>query len=410
MKQFLTVFRFTFLDTVRKKAFIVSTAILAVALVVACALAGIFAGDDEPANAESANAESAKAYYLDVNDRIPDAADALAAYGYLAERIGEADIARVKDEIREDKNLCLIEVGPEEKPAIRVYVKDFMNSVNTDALREALTRAWTQKSLAPAGLTPEEIAFATEPLPLYTEATGEMNMTSYVLGLVFSILMFFAVYMYGISVANSVATEKTSRVMETLVVSARPRNILFGKCLATGAAGLAQMLALGGIGALSYRAFVPANVGIPGLEFSLDGLSALTAAELVAYFILGYALYAMLNAVCGASVSRIEDVNSALMPVVFLSLFSFYAGYMTSVIGTSGAFEAIAVYVPFASPFGMPMRILNGQVTGAQVLASLGILAATLIVVSAVCVRLYEASVMYYGKRLKIADMFKLKN
>lgn len=409
MKQFLTVFRFTFLDTVRKKVFIVSTAILAVALAVACALVGILAGDDESAQ-ETAKAESAKVYYLDVNNRIPDAADALAAYGYLAERIGEADIARVKDEIREDKRLCLIEVGPEEKPAVCVYVKDFMNSVNTDALREALTRAWTQKSLAPAGLTPEEIAFATEPLSLYTEATGEMNMASYALGLIFTILIFFAVYMYGISVANSVATEKTSRVMETLVVSARPRNVLMGKCLATGAAGLMQMLILGAVAVLSYNVFVPADVNLLGLEFSLEGLSAITAVELIAYFILGYALYAMMNAVCGASVSRIEDVNSALMPVMFLALFSFYAGYMTSVVGSSGAFEAIARYVPFASPFGMPMRILNGQVTGGQVLASLGILALTLGIVSVVCVRLYEASVMVYGKRLKIADMFRLKN
>lgn len=409
MRQFLTVFRFTFLDTVRKKAFIVSTAILAAALLAACALAGIFSGGDGSAD-EPAPVDAAKAYYLDTNDRIPGAEDALAACGCFAERISEDDVPRVKDEIREDKSLCLIEVGSDEKPVVTVYVKDFMNSVNTDALREALTRAWTRNCLAPAGLTPEEIAFATEPLPFYTEAAGKMNVTSYVLGLVFTMLMFFAVYTYGISVANSVATEKTSRVMETLVVSARPRNILLGKCLATGAAGLAQMLALGGIGVLSYRAFVPAGASVLGLELSLEGLSALTAAELIAYFILGYALYAMLNAVCGASVSRIEDVNSALMPIVFLSLFSFYAGYMTSVIGTGGAFEAIARYVPFASPFGMPMRILNGQVTGGQTLVSLGILALTLLLVSVVCVRLYEASVLYYGKRLKIADMFKLKN
>lgn len=410
MKQFLTVFRFTFLDTVRKKALIVSTVILSVVMIAACVLIGILNGGSDEPDAQATPAEPTAVYYLDEEGALPGAEEALASYGYAARQIGRDDVERVKGEINGDNSLSLIEVINGEKPVIRVFVKDFMNSVDTNALREALTRAWTQKSLSPAGLTDEEIAFATEPLSLYTEATGEMNMASYALGLVFTILIFFAVYMYGITVANSVATEKTSRVMETLVVSARPRNVLFGKCLATGAAGLMQMLVLGTVAVLSYNVFVPADVNILGLEFSLEGLSAITAVELLAYFILGYALYAMMNAVCGASVSRIEDVNSALMPVMFLALFSFYAGYMTSVIGSSGTFEAIARYLPFASPFGMPMRILNGQVSGTQVLASLGILAATLLVISAICVRLYEASVMYYGKRLKITDMFKLKN
>lgn len=409
MKQMMTVFRFTYRDTVRKKAFRITTVIVMAVIVLACAAVNIFGGkSDAPGAAE--NESAARLFFLDEADAIPGAEEALAAYGYIAQRLTAQEKADVLAQVAEDGSLVLVETRAGERPEVCVYVKDFMSGVDTSAIKEALSAAWTQNQLLETGLSREEIAYVTQPLLLYQEAAGQMDMVSYCLGLVVTMIMFFSVYFYGLIVANSVAMEKTSRVMETLVVSARPRNILLGKCLASGAAGLTQLLLLLLTAVLSVKLFLPDGVSIMGMTLSVSGLSMVNILLLLAYFLLGFALYAMLNAVCGASVSRVEDVTSAEMPLAILAMASFYIGYISGVMGgSSGAMEAIAIYVPFCSPFGMPMRLLNGEVTMTQAAISLGILAATIAFVSAACTRLYEASVMYYGNRLRLKDMLKLK-
>lgn len=121
-------------------------------------------------------------------------------------------------------------------------------------------------------------------------------------------------------------------------------------------------------------------------------------------------MYSMLGAVCGASVSRIEDVNVAMMPLSLLSMISFYLGYFTFIAGrTGGVLEILARYLPFAAPFGMPARLLTGAATPAQAALSLAIMLVTLIALSAFSARLYAAGVMYYGKRLTLRDMLKMK-
>ncbi|MBQ2432796.1 MAG: ABC transporter permease, partial [Clostridia bacterium] len=120
----------------------------------------------------------------------------------------------------------------------------------------------------------------------------------------------------------------------------------------------------------------------------------------------GYALYALLYAVCGATVSRIEDISPALMPVSLISMLSFYVGYFTSIMGnSSGAIEWIARYIPFCAPFGMPFRLLNGSVTVGQCAVSLSVMVASIALVSGLCIKLYKASIMHYGNRLKIRDL-----
>ena len=241
------------------------------------------------------------------------------------------------------------------------------------------------------------------PLTCETKSAGALNPVGYTLGLVLSMVMFFAVFFYGYGVANSIATEKTSRVMETLIVSAKPTSILTGKCAAMGAVGLTQMGVLGAFGMLCAHFLIPQGVTIGGIPLTLEGLTALNGLYLVLFFLVGYAMYSMLGAVCGASVSRIEDVNVAMMPLSLLSMISFIAGR------TGGVLEILARYLPFAAPFGMPARLLTGAATPAQAALSLAIMLVTLIALSAFSARLYAAGVMYYGKRLTLRDMLRMK-
>ncbi len=412
MSSFLTVFKFTYKDALRKKSFKVSTIIILFIILAACITVRLLADDasetsDAPIEAASI---SGTIDYIDEGSLIANGADALRAFGYNVNAVplSELDASKAK---AKDGSCAVVKVDEVDgKPFITLSVENFMSSYDPIIISECLSKVYSESLLRDIGFTPEQIALSQTQLGYASEALGELNITGYVAGIVVSVLMFFCVYFYGVGVANSVSTEKTSRVMETLVVSAKPRSILAGKCVAMGLAGLTQMAALLLFGVVCVKLLVPSGITLFGMELSLAGLSFAKIVAMALYFLLGYALYAMMNAVCGASVSRIEDVNSAMMPVSMISLASFYVGYISTALGgSSTVMETISKYVPLCSPFGMPSLIINNTVSMSEVAISLAILLVTIVLVSILAARLYEAGVLHYGKRLKIKDMLKMK-
>lgn len=412
MKQFFAVFRFTYLDAVRKKSFRVTTILLLAVILAACLVPRLF-GDKPSERSESAAylpGAGETIYYLDEANAIPGGAETLKACGYAVEILRTADDADARTRVADDGSAALVTVSGGERPSITVTVKNFMSGFSSETVSSLLSGAWSAARLTDAGMDADAIQATLAPLSCETESVGSLNPVGYVLGLVLSMMMFFAVYFYGYGVANSIATEKTSRVMETLIVSAKPASILTGKCAAMGAVGLTQMGVLGAFGVLCARLLIPEGVTIGGVPLTLEGLTALNGLYLVLFFLIGYAVYSMIWAVCGASVSRIEDISNAMMPMSLLSLISFYLGYFTFIAGnTGGALELIACYLPFAAPFGMPARLLTGAATPIQALLSLGIMLVTLVFLALFSTRLYAAGVMYYGKRLTLRDMLRMK-
>ena len=112
---------------------------------------------------------------------------------------------------------------------------------------------------------------------------------------------------------------------------------------------------------LCYKFILPEGFQIAGVDLAVSGFTPKTLILLIIYFILGYALYAVMNSVCGAAVIKIEDLNSAMMPVSILVIIGFYLGYFTSVMGGgSGAMSKLAVYLPISSPFAVPFKLITG--------------------------------------------------
>jgi ABC-2 type transport system permease protein len=260
------------------------------------------------------------------------------------------------------------------------------------------------------GVSDEMIAVSQSILPTTTEMVGSMDFSGYLLGIMLLILMFFAIYYYGYGVSMSVANEKASRVMETLIVSAKPSHVLIGKCLAMGALGLAQLSSFLLLGAIGYQLLVPKGFLIAGMPLSLSAFTLSSAVLVLVYFVFGYSLYALMNAVCGAVVDKIEDLNSAMMPVMFISMVSFYVGYFTALTDVGGLMTKIAIYVPFCSPFVVPFKLLNGDISGVDLAISIALLIVAIVVVGWISIRLYTASVLHYGKRMKLKELYKIKN
>lgn len=412
MKQIFTVFAFTLKDAIRKKAFIISTAIILALIIGGSAVLAIFTGSTDATDEGTDEAPQKNiCYYLDEHDILPGVAEALTVL-YDVKEITAAEKEDVVAQIKEDKSISLLEVSAKNsQPLVTVYSKDFMSGAgaNISSVSQIINEVHSMNVLVNSGVDPDLVILSRQPVQYETVSAGEMNTSAYVIGIVFTLLMFFAIYYYGYGVAMSVATEKTSRVMETLIVSAKPSRILLGKCFGMGVLGIIQFAMIVLTGGLCLKFIIPSELLTQNSEFSLSVLNTETVAVMFVYFVLGYSLFAVMNAVSGALVSKIEDLNSAMMPVMLLSMVGFYLGYFVNILSPgSGIVQKIAMYLPISSPFIVPSSMLSNFIEPYQIVISVLILAFSVVAVGALSVKIYSASVLHYGKKLKFKDAVKM--
>ena len=416
MKQILTVFSYTFKEGVRKKAFWISTLVIMVLLGGMCAIPRVMTlFDKEEESAETKTEYSGTCYMADETGVFEKEIPYLKAVypGMNFKSIEQDEIKGLEKAVDESKsrNVAILSIQEKEAaPVLEITVSNFLSKVQVDTIADACNKIWQSHLLTEKGLEKGEVAVIQTPL-IYTEKfIGNMNLTEYIVGLLLTFVMFFAVYYYGYGVAMSISSEKTSRVMETLIISAKPSKILIGKCLAMGVVGLLQLVGLMAFAAFCYKFILPEGFQIAGVDLAVSGFTPKTLVFLIIYFILGYALYAVMNSVCGAAVSKMEDLNSAMMPVSILVIIGFYLGYFTSVMGGgSGAMSNLAIYLPISAPFAVPFKLITGEITMQELGISILLLVLAIVIVTMFSVRIYSASVMHYGNRLKWKELKKIK-
>jgi ABC-2 type transport system permease protein len=222
------------------------------------------------------------------------------------------------------------------------------------------------------------------------------------LGVVFVVLLFMSVVIYGMWVASGVAAEKSSRVMELMISAASPRQMLTGKVVGIGAAGLTQYLAIA-VPALVVLAFQDRIAeAILGPAWSqgtpIVGLTPALLAGYGVFFLLGFGLFALIYAAMGAFVSRPDDLQTLSLPLSLVAI----VGYLTAILalgGGGGGWIRMASFLPPFSPFVMLARIMVTAVQPWEVALSIGLLVVALAVVSVVATRMYAAGVLLYGQR-----------
>ena len=222
------------------------------------------------------------------------------------------------------------------------------------------------------------------------------------LGVVFVVLMFMTVIIYGMWVATGVAAEKSSRVMELMISAASPRQLLAGKVAGIGGAGLTQYLAIvvPALVVLTFQDRIAEAVLGPAWAAGTP-MVGLTPGLLVGYgvfFLLGFTLFALIYAAMGSFVSRPDDLQTLSLPLSFVAI----AGYLSAIAALSGGggmWTIIASFVPPLSPFVMLARLMIGAVPPWQVALSIGILLVSIVFVALVATRMYAAGVLLYGQR-----------
>jgi ABC-2 type transport system permease protein len=222
------------------------------------------------------------------------------------------------------------------------------------------------------------------------------------------VLIFMAIITYGTWVAMSVAEEKGSRVMELMLNATTPLQMLAGKVIGNGAAGLTQygiILAavVGGLLAQGpiHQMVVGSSSGAP-----FGGLDPVVLAAFVVLFVLGFLFYSLLYAALGSLVSRQEDVQSATSPLMMLV----FVGYFMSIFGLQAIDEPwvrISSFVPFFSPYLMLARVSAGHVAIWEFALAVVFLLAAIAIALFVAARIYSAGVLLYGQRVGLRQILR---
>jgi ABC-2 type transport system permease protein len=323
-------------------------------------------------------------------------------------RTDDPDAARQQVRDEELDGLLLITRGEDGDLSFE-YVSGSSSPTNRTSLliTQAASAIAISDRLERAGVSAGESAeifapadFTTTPANPQDARNEEDFGGSYMLAYAVVILTFMAILTYGQWVAQSVAEEKSGRVMELLITAATPRQLLTGKVLGTGAAGLTQYVVVIGAVIVGFLANGPVSemLGVAGSPIRLPELDPFFVLWFGAFFLLGFVLYATLYAAAGSMVSRIEDVQQAAGPLIFVAMAGYFASFAALNDPDAGWVQAISL-VPFFSPYLVPARMLLTNPSLGEVALALAILVATVVVAIWIASRIYSAGVLMYGQR-----------
>lgn len=219
-------------------------------------------------------------------------------------------------------------------------------------------------------------------------------------------LIYFAVIMYGNMIANEVAVEKSSRVMEILISSVSPITQMFGKIIGVALLGLTQFALFLVVGYQSLKTREAAMTGEVFNYFGLSDIPISTFVYAIVFFVLGYLLFAMMAAMLGSLVSRIEDAQQIITPMTLLIV----AGFMLAMFGLNtpeSSLVTITSFIPFFTPMLMFMRVGMLDVPFWQIGISILIMLATIGLFAVVGARVYRGGVLLYGRSSSLKDFKK---
>ena len=270
----------------------------------------------------------------------------------------------------------------------------------------ALTAIYSNLQLSKLGLTQSELASLSPSFNLEMKQTEEQEVKGNVLAIMLlSIVLFYAIYFCAYQVSTSITTEKTSKIIETLVTSTTPKTIVLGKTVGVGIVGIIQIVVLVSVALICANVCLPAGTldGIIDLSTITPFLGIMT----IIYFLLGYLVYALLYALTGSTVSKPEDVQSANGPVAILAVIGFYLAYFTMMNPTSDL-NTFASIFPFSSPFCVPFRIMMGVATPTQIAISLAVLVITMLIIAKISIKIYSSAILNYGSKIGLKDIINI--
>jgi ABC-2 type transport system permease protein len=369
-------------ERLRAKSFLISTAVLVVAILVIGIIARVAGGDDTDTTVVGVDGQAPSPEFAETLEQVAGTVDRdvtvveVDAGARRALDDGDADVVIVPDERRV------------------VYDGD----VDTE-LQAIVQQAWStaeiQQALLEAGIETDQVGDLLSPQPLTAttldddDKDGEEEGVAILTGTLAAILLFISLQVFGNYALVGVVEEKASAVVELLLVRVRADQLLAGKLLGIGAVALLQFVLaiLAGLVALAMS----------GLEIPGEVWSALPMAAI--WFLGGYALYSTLFALAGSLVSRQEDAQAAAAPILTVQIGAYLLIYIVGYVPESGLSRVLSVLPPIA-PFLMPMRTAAGAASVVEIATALVLLLVTTVATWKLSGRIYEQVLLRRGSRI----------
>ena len=337
----------------------------------------------------------------------PTAAD------FVVTAVGDVNAARAETADGRWTGLLGIERDDSGELAFVLYTDENAGGRTSTLVRQAATAFAVADRLDRLGIAAGDQATLFAPAqvdvrwpdPDKTEPTQDMQagISQDMLGFGMTILIFMIILMYGNWVAMSVVEEKSSRVMEVILNAATPFQLLAGKVIGVGSVAFTQYVAVVAAGLISLllQAPVTSMVAGTGAASLTQGLTPGLLLLFAAYGVLGFLLFASLFAAAGSLVSRTEDVNAVVMPLTLIATAGYLVGVYSSMglIDSDAGWVAILAMVPMTSPFMMLGRVSAAQAAPWEIVLSLALLVAAIVVAIWVAARIYAVGVLLYGSR-----------
>ena len=226
---------------------------------------------------------------------------------------------------------------------------------------------------------------------------GSDNAESSVIAYAGLVLLYIAILTYGNTVLTGVTEEKNNRVVEVLLATLQPWQMLGGKVLGIGILGLAQF-------ALTMAAAFAA-IRITG-AVSLPAFDLETVGVLVLWFLIGFAIYAALYAAAGSLTSRTEDAQSAALPMTMLAVVGFFVSF--SVLDDPSSLVArITTFIPFTAAFVVPIRNSLGAISWAEHALAVVVAVGAIVLLVLLAARIYAGGLLRFGGRVRIKEAWR---
>lgn len=404
MRQFINIFKFELSSYFKNKVFVGITLALVIGIAVVLffpRISSIFASDENSANAQK------DVILLSFTESINESSKITIPEELLGKKIEFTDksveeMTALVDSGKYDSAIAVISLTK----YVYIVKNKQMYDKTSSVIDGLLLEKYRMESMSALGVSPEK---ADEILSTAIESeliqTGKDQMQNFFYTYILIFALYMAIVLYGQLVATSVATEKSSRAMEVLITSAKPVNLMFGKVLGAGTAGLLQIAAVLG------SAFIFFNLNKASWEEndivnSIFNMPLSIMLYTMLFFVLGFLIYSFLYGAVGSLASKVEDINTSSMPITFLFIISFFVVMFSMASGNvDSPLMTVASYVPFTSPMAMFVRIAMSDVAAYEIIISVAILIASVVGIGVLSAKIYQIGVLLYGKPPKLSNI-----
>ena len=407
MKQFGKILKFELKSYLKNKMFVGITVFLVLAISVVMFLPNIISAFKPDGDTDQTAERPVMLVYAE------DEALTLTVREYFASafidydvRVAEGNVDDVKDGVISGEAECAFVM--DGASSYTYYVNNLsMYDSNTAVADSVLQEVYRMGAMVQGGLSPEQAAqIMSVQIQSNTETLGKDQMQNFF----YTYIMIFALYMvillYGQMVATNVANEKSSRAMEVLITSAKPTSMMFGKVLASCIAGFSQLVLVFGTAILLYN--VNKDALSNPLISSIFDIPVELFIYLIVFFVLGFLIYAFMFGAIGSTASKLEDINTSVMPITFLFIIAFMVVIFSMSSGTvDNTAMLFCSYIPFTSPMAMFTRICMSTVAWYEIALSIAVLIGSTVGIGVLSARIYRVGVLLYGTPPKIGAIIK---